>query len=65
MTSSQRKFVIEEAKEFLVPDSFSGGCKQSSIPDVCVHFKPNGSIGKIEEGCPHWNICKGKNFKYN
>ena len=65
MTKTVRDLARKEAGEFQPPDGFAGGCKRSSFKAVCVHFKPDGSIGKIEEGCPLQSICGGERFKYN
>jgi len=65
MTEHQKKALLEEAKKTRLPSSFAGGCKKSSIEGFCVHLRPNGTVGKIEEGCPYLGICNGKNFKYN
>lgn len=65
MTDWRLTQIIEEFNDFKPPNNFGGGCRKStSIIGFCVHFRSNGSIGKIEENCEAYESCK-KGYKYN
>ena len=66
MNDTIQQVIKDEFKDFQAPHRFSGGCKRSSmVRGYCVHFKADGTIGKIEQDCPNYDKCHGQNFKYN
>ncbi len=66
MTRTERLAVRDEFKNFQPPENFAGGCKKSdTIPGMCARLDWQGRIGKLDEGCPHLDQCKGYNYKFN
>ena len=66
LTSIEIELINKEFLDFKTPNNFSGGCKKSSIIEkYCVHLRPDGSIGKVEENCPNKKNCLGFNYKYS
>ena len=66
MNESYREILKKEFDDFEIPKHFARGCKKSAlVQGVCVHLRPDGTIGKIEEGCPDYDNCKGFDFKYH
>ena len=60
------KQIREEFNDFKPPESFAGGCMKSSIHGFCVQLRSDGKIGRIEENCESYEICKkGYKYKYN
>lgn len=58
------KQIREEFDGFIPPVGFAGGCMKSTLLEFCVQLRPDGTIGKIEENCDHFDGCK-KGYKYH
>ncbi len=66
MTGEQKRALIREFTNFTPPAEFAGGChKSAAIPGFCAHFRFDGKLGRIEQGCRSLSSCEGFNYKFN
>jgi len=64
LTEAQKTYLKESAK-LIFPDGFAGGCEKSDLGYFCRHYKPDGTLAKIDQNCPNWYDCSGNHFRYN
>lgn len=65
MQHQTKQNILSEFKGFKPPPSFAGGCKKTREDGFCVHMRPDGSVGKIEQNCRSYVNCDGFNYKFN
>jgi hypothetical protein len=66
VTAEQKQAIIREFANFTPPANFAGGCQRSSkVLGFCAHFRFDGKLGRIEQGCRSLSSCEGFNYKFN
>lgn len=69
LSELERKFIIEEFKDFKPEPGFKGGCIKGKILGsngewICARLNQKGEVVEIQKPCKEQNTCKGKDFKF-